>query len=162
MAVSLHTLTSPKQAHKKRRGRGNSSGRGTYAGRGQKGQRSRSGGKKGLQRRGLRQVLQKLPKNRGFSSPHAAMQPVNVGTLGKVFDDGATVNRNKLIEHGLINRIGGPVKVLGQGELKKKLTVQAAGFSQSAKQAILKAGGSVQETAPHAAGADSKKKTNQA
>ncbi len=88
------------------------------------------------------------------------MQPVNIGKLDKVFEEGTVINRSKLIEHGLINRHGGPAKILGQGQMKKKFTVQAAAFSQSAKQAILEAGGSVQETAPTASNITKEKNTN--
>ena len=72
----------PKKAKKaKRVGRGNASGTGTYAGRGLKGQRSRSGGKGGLKLMGLKQTFSKLPKNKGFTSPHAKLNVINIEDL---------------------------------------------------------------------------------
>ena len=128
--LNLSNIKKPKQKKKKRVGRGNASGKGTYSGRGQKGQRSRSGGKGGLKLRGLKQTIGKLPKSRGFTSPHPKLDVINLADLEKKYKDGETVTLNK-------------IKVLGQGEIKKKLTIKAAAFSKSAEEAIIKAGGKI-------------------
>lgn len=142
--LSLHNLKAKKRKKSKRLGRGNASGRGTYSGRGIKGQRARSGGRKGLKRRGLMQLLKNKPKLGGFTSLQSKMETVNVRQLEESFEAGEMVNAKKLVAKNLIkdNRWG--VKILGDGQLTKKLTVVADNFSESAKGAIIKAGGSIQ------------------
>lgn len=128
---------------KQRVGRGWGSNRGKYSGRGMKGQRSRSGGKSGLKLKGLRAIMLNIPKTRGFKSPHAKKTVVNVADLGKAFKDGAKVNPAALKNKGLIKETKDGVKVLGNGEIKIKLTVQGCQVSASAKEKIEAAGGSV-------------------
>lgn len=144
--LSLHNLKINKKAKKraKRVGRGNASGHGTYSTRGLKGQRSRSGGKKGLKKLALKKQLASKPKLGGFNSLRPKMITVNVAELEKNFNAGELVNPAKLLEKGLIRRIKPGVKILGDGKLTKKLNVFAHDFSESAKQAIIKAGGSAQ------------------
>jgi len=146
--LTLHNLKVKKGAKKKPRrvGRGNASGSGTYSGRGLKGQRSRSGGKKGLKRRGLRQLLKNKPKIGGFKSLKPKMVTVNLDQLEKSFESGEIVNNKKLISKNLIKSAKTGVKVLGRGKLTKKLTVVADNFSESAKKAIIDTGGSVKVT----------------
>ncbi|MFA5051593.1 MAG: 50S ribosomal protein L15 [Patescibacteria group bacterium] len=141
MAIHLSNLSS--HPHKKRKviGRGNGSGHGTYSGKGQKGQRARSGGRKNLYRRGLKMFLQQLPKSRGFSSFYPRYRTVNVGDLEKKYSDGAVITKDSLVQAGLLTDKKNPVKVLGSGSLKKKLTINADAFSQSARKAIEAAGG---------------------
>ncbi len=146
MTLALHNLQSPQRKRKKRVGRGNASGTGTYAGRGLKGQRARSGGKGGLKRRGLIQSLKGKPKLGGFTSPNKKMAEVNIGQLEKAFENDQTVNSRSLISKNLIKSATHGVKVLGQGTLTKKLTVVADSFSETAKQAIEKAGGKAEAT----------------
>ena len=141
MAIELHNLKSTPKKTVKRRGRGNASGRGTYSGRGQKGQRSRSGGKSGLKRLGVKQYLKQIPKTRGFKSPHPGYQVVNISDLEKIFKDGDKISFGPLIKAGLIPDSKKRVKILGTGEIKKKLEVKAAAFSKTALTAIEKAGG---------------------
>lgn len=141
--LTLNNLKIDNSAKKsrKRRGRGNASGHGTYSGRGFKGQKARSGGKKGLKRRGLANILKSKPKLSGFTSHYAKPATVNLDGLQRSFENGEVVNAKKLIGKNLIkdNRRG--VKILGDGKLTKKLTVFADSFSQTAKEAIIKAGG---------------------
>lgn len=142
MSLSLHEFGSRTGRRRKRIGRGNASGHGTYAGRGQKGQRSRTGGRKGLQRRGLKQFLQQLPKLRGFRSLEGKADIVNIGQLGRLFPAGSVVTPKLLKERGLTSD-DHFIRVLGSGTLEKPLTIHAHAFSGSAKKAIEAAGGQV-------------------
>ena len=137
-------IKSPETKNRKRVGRGTSSGTGKTSGRGQKGQKSRSGGGVRLGFEGGQTPLaRRLPK-RGFTNFNRKEYAiVNVETLNR-FEDGATVNAAALIEAGIINKELSGLKVLGNGELTKKLTVEAVKFSKSAKEAIEKAGGKVE------------------
>ena len=131
---------------RKRIGRGNSSGHGTTAGRGYKGQLSRSGGGKGAGFEGGQQPLaMRLPKLPGFTN-HSRVEyaPVNVARLDATFADGDTVDAAALVEKGIIKSDSIPVKVLGDGELTKKLTVKVDKVSASAKSKIEAAGGKVE------------------
>lgn len=143
--LTLHNLKINKAAKKKakRVGRGNASGHGTYSGRGLKGQKSRSGGKSGLKRRGLRQLLRNKPKIGGFKSLRSKLAVVNLDDLEKNFEAGELINDKKLLAKNLIktNKFG--VKILGEGKLTKKLIVIADSFSESAKKGIIEAGGSI-------------------
>ena len=130
---------------RKRIGRGNASGNGTTAGRGTKGQLSRSGGGKGAGFEGGQQPLaMRLPKLPGFIH-HGRVEytPVNVSTLDKLFADGDVVDSESLMAKGVIKHDYIPVKVLGDGELTKKLTVSVDKVSASAKSKIEAAGGKV-------------------
>lgn len=128
---------------KKRLGRGIGSGLGKTAGKGTKGQNARSGGgvRPGFEG-GQLPLFQRLPK-RGFHN-HSRKEYaiVNLKQLN-AFDDGAVVDVEALINAGLVKEVLDGVKVLGQGELTKKLTVKANKFSESAKKAIEALGGSV-------------------
>ncbi|MBI3291094.1 50S ribosomal protein L15 [Candidatus Falkowbacteria bacterium] len=142
--LSLHNLKVGKRKKSRRVGRGNASGRGTYSGRGLKGQRSRSGGKRGLKRKGLSRLLRNKPKIGGFKSLKPKIESVNIFDLDRYFGAGEIVNAKKLISQGLIKHNN--FKVLGDGKLTKKLTVVASAFSKSAKKAIIEAGGSIKVT----------------
>ena len=129
---------------RRRVGRGIGSGLGKTSGRGHKGQKARSGGgvRRGFEG-GQTPLARRLPK-RGFTNFNRKEYAiVNVETLNR-FEDGATVNAAALIEAGVINKELSGLKVLGNGELTKKLTVEAVKFSKSAKEAIEKAGGKVE------------------
>ena len=112
--------------NRKRVGRGNSSGHGTYSGRGLNGQLSRAGGGKGSGFEGGQMPLaMRLPKLPGFRNINRVeYAPVNVSRLDAVFADGDVVDNASLVEKGIIKSEAIPVKVLGQGELAKKLTVR--------------------------------------
>ncbi|MDY2787829.1 MAG: 50S ribosomal protein L15 [Atopobium sp.] len=130
---------------RKRVGRGNSSGHGTTAGRGQNGQLSRAGGGKGSGFEGGQQPLaMRLPKLPGFRNINRVeYAPVNVARLDGLFADGDIVDGAALVEKGVIKSELVPVKVLGDGELTKKLTVKVDKVSASAKAKIEAAGGKV-------------------
>jgi large subunit ribosomal protein L15 len=127
---------------KKRVGRGRSSGHGKTSGRGTKGQLSRSGGGKGPGFEGGQNPLQRrLPKLPGFKNRFKKVFAlVNVADLEQ-FDNGTVIDTEKLLAEGLIKKIDIPVKVLGDGDLSKKLIVKAAAFSAGAKEKIEQAGG---------------------
>ena len=125
----------------KRKGRGPGSGNGKTAGRGHKGQWARSGGgvRIGFEG-GQRPLTRRLPK-RGFNNIFAKpLEIVNVASLNK-FEDGAVVSVSDLLEKGILSKCEYGGKVLGNGEVTKKLTVRANAFSESAKEKIEKAGG---------------------
>lgn len=140
--MKLNTMSSkaPRQ-NRNRVGRGPGSGNGKTSGRGQKGQNSRSGGGVRLGFEGGQTPLaRRLPK-RGFTNFNRKEYAiVNVETLNR-FEEGTTVNVALLLEKGIIKKELSGLKVLGNGELTKKLTVEAVKFSKSAKEAIEKAGG---------------------
>ena len=124
-----------------RKGRGAGSGNGKTAGKGHKGQNARSGGgvRPGFEG-GQIPLYRKLPK-RGFHNKFATVYSiVNVDALN-VFEDGATVNLEALMEKGIIRKANDGLKVLGNGEITKKLTVEASVFSATAKEKIEAAGG---------------------
>ena len=130
---------------RKRVGRGVGSGLGKTSGRGQKGQKARSGySRKAGFEGGQLPLFQRLPK-RGFHNHfRVEYEVVNLSQLN-VFEDGAVVDADALIAKGFFKEAGvSGVKVLGNGELKKKLTVKASKFSETAKKAIEAAGGSVE------------------
>ena len=131
---------------RKRIVRGNASGHGTTAGRGTKGQLSRSGGGKGAGFEGGQQPLaMRLPKLPGFTNRNRVeYAPVNVSRLEEKFADGDTVDTASLIAAGIIKREYELVKVLGNGEITKKLTVKVDKVSASAKAKIEAAGGKVE------------------
>ena len=132
--------------NRKRIGRGNSSGHGTTAGRGTKGQLSRSGGGKGAGFEGGQQPLaMRLPKLPGFINHNRVeYAPVNVSRLEEIYADGETVNGETLCAKCVIKKPFIPVKVLGNGEITKKLTVSVDKVSASAKAKIEAAGGKVE------------------
>ena len=128
----------------KRKGRGPGTGNGKTAGRGHKGQWARSGGGVRIGFEGGQMPLaRRLPK-RGFNNIFAKrLEAINVSALNK-FEDGAVVNVCDLLEKGIISKCEYGVKILGNGELTKKLTVRASAFSASAKEKIEKAGGTAE------------------
>ena len=146
--MQLHDLKPNEGAKhaRKRVGRGNSSGNGTFAGRGMNGQLSRSGGGKGKGFEGGQQPLaMRLPKLPGFRNINRVeYAPVNVSRLDALFDDGDTVNAESLVAKGVIKKTSTLVKVLGDGELTKKLTVSVDKVSASAQAKIEAAGGKVE------------------
>ena len=125
----------------KRKGRGAGTGNGKTAGRGHKGQKARSGGKIRLGFEGGQMPLARRIPKRGFNNIFAKpLTAINVAILNR-FEDGAVVNAAALIEKGILNACPYGLKVLGNGAVSKKLTVQAAAFSASAKEKIEQAGG---------------------
>jgi large subunit ribosomal protein L15 len=156
--MKIHHLKPAPGAHKAktRKGRGEAAGKGKTAGRGTKGTGARKttpvvfeGGQMPLQRR--------LPKLPGFTSRNRVeYDTVNVGRIDAAFDDGADVTPESLREKGLIRRGNAPVKILGGGELSKKLTVSAHAFTGTARSKVESGGGTVQELKRSSAGGAAK------
>lgn len=145
--MKLHELKPAEGSRKTRNrvGRGIGSGNGKTSGRGHKGQKARSGGgvRPGFEG-GQMPIYRRLPK-RGFKHIWAKKYAeVNVETLEKKFEDGATVDPVALIEVGILKNVLDGVRILGNGELKKKLTVIANGFTKSAEEKIKAVGGKVE------------------
>src|SRR3954452_2034825 len=154
--IGLHSLkpAAGSRHRRKRVGRGEGSGVGKTSGRGQKGAGSRAGSKSRPNAEGGQMPIHmRMRKLRGphmkksmpfeqFGRTHT--QPVNLRDLDARFDDGAEVTLDTLRGAGLATRKGVPVKVLGQGELSKSITVHAHGFSKSAREKIEGAGGTCQ------------------
>lgn len=132
---------------KKRVGRGAASGTGKTSGRGLNGQKSRAGGGKGAGFEGGQTPLaRRLPKLPGFRNPNKVdYKVVNVGRLEEVFAAGDVVDCDSLKAHGIIKHTTDPVKVLGEGDLTKSLTVRVDKISASAKTKVEAAGGKVEE-----------------
>jgi large subunit ribosomal protein L15 len=148
MGTTLHTLKGPKGAtrNRKRIGRGPGSGTGEQSGKGVKGQKARTGhhGARFGFEGGQMPMQRRLPKV-GFKNPFRVTYfPVNVGHIEDTFDVGSTVGVDELKSAGLVPRKSERVKILGDGDLSKKLTVKAHKFSALAKEKIEKAGGSIE------------------
>lgn len=143
MSLYLHTIqpTPGSKRKKKRIGRGGK--RGTYSGRGLKGQRSRSGGKGGLKRKGMRQLIERTHKLKGFKSIHPKPAIVALSELSKNFKDNDQVTPQALLKKKLVNDIKSGVKILSNGQIKVKITLTGCLASQAAKAAIVQAGGQV-------------------
>ena len=144
--MNLHELSPAAGSNTKayRKGRGAGSGNGKTGGRGQKGQWARSGGgvRVGFEG-GQMPLARRLPK-RGFHNIFAKpLEAINVSVLDK-FEDGAVVDAKALLEKGILSKCEYGVKILGNGSITKKLTVQASAFSASAKEKIEAAGGQVE------------------
>lgn len=142
--MQLHQLK-PKHKLKKKKRIGRGGKRGTYSGKGIKGQKSRAGRKLVPVIRGM---IKKYPKLRGykFRKRPKSLAVVNIGVLDKNFKDSEVVTPKILLEKELIRRIKGrvpKVKILGGGELTKKLVIENCEVSKTAKEAIKKAGGSI-------------------
>lgn len=135
---------------RKRVGRGNASGHGNYSCRGVKGQRSRTGSSKRLGfEGGQTPLIRRMPKLRGFKNPKRIFcQIVSLFRLEKHFKEGDLVNKKNLFEKKLIGSLKKPVKILGGGNLTKKLTVEAEKFSKSAQAKIEKAKGKINVLTP--------------
>ena len=146
--MKLHELSPAPGSVKdvKRKGRGAGSGNGKTAGKGHKGQNARSGGGVRPGFEGGQMPLQRRIPKRGFNNIFAKKYAaINVSALER-FEDGATVDEKAIIEAGILKKPLDGIKILGNGELTKKLTVSVAAFSASAKQKIEAAGGKAEVT----------------
>jgi large subunit ribosomal protein L15 len=144
--MRLHELKAPPGSSraKKRKGRGHGTGQGKTAGRGMNGQNSRSGGGTRLGFEGGQMPLYRRIPKRGFTNIwRTEYETVNVSALD-VFEDGAEVTREALIEKGLVRKSKNGLKILGDGEISKKLTVKAEKFSRTAAEKIEAAGGTAE------------------
>lgn len=150
MNITEITTRAGARPNRKRVGRGEGSGTGKTSGRGHKGEGSRSGGLKGgMYEGGVFPLFRRVPKV-GFNNANfrKEYQVVNVCDLEKRFKDGDHVTAATLSEIGLIRDEKKPVKILGDGELKRKLTVEAQRFSATAVSIIEKAGGTIKKLGP--------------
>ncbi len=148
MSITLHNLHPNRGATKtkKRLGRGRGSGTGKTSGKGVKGQKARPGhhGARFAFEGGQMPMPRRIPK-RGFKNPNRVEAfPINVATLDKIFDAGATVDIESLRAKGLVPKLVEVIKILGEGELSKKLTIKAHRASETAKSKIEAAGGSLE------------------
>ena len=127
---------------RKRVGRGHAAGQGKTAGRGTKGLLARNQSKLGFEG-GQMPLARRVPKMKGFKNRNREeFQVVNLSRLSEVFDAGASVTPEVLVERGLVRK-GRPVKVLGQGDIDRALAVEAHAFSGTAREKIERAGGSI-------------------
>ena len=145
--MQLHELKSPKGSRKRRKivGRGRGSGHGKTSGRGENGQKSRSTGRTivGSSEGGQMPLIRRLPKV-GFRSHRPILnQVVRLEKLNQ-FKEGTVVNAEFLKAQGLIKSLNKPFKILGDGEIKKSLVIQAKSISKAAEDKILKAGGKIE------------------
>ncbi len=140
---NLQPAAGSKQSDNFRRGRGHGSGNGKTAGKGHKGQKARSGAPRIGFEGGQMPLYRRLPK-RGFKNRNAKeIIAINVSAL-EVFDNGAEVGIEQLLEKGVINKVADGVKILGNGELTKKLNVKVSAYSESAKEKIEALGGTAE------------------
>ena len=147
MSITLHNLHPNKGATKtkKRLGRGRGSGTGKTSGKGVKGQKARPGhhGARFAFEGGQMPMPRRIPK-RGFKNPNRVDAfPINVSLLEKMFDAGATIDLEVLRSKGIVPKLVENVKILGEGEMPKKLTLKVHRVSETAKSKIQAAGGSV-------------------
>lgn len=158
MSLTLHTLkpAAGSKTRKFRVGRGNASGSGTTAGRGTKGQRARSGGRNKLKLKGMKQMLLRIPKNRGFNSSIAHPHTVTLVQLDRWFKEGDRVTLEALQKRNLVPATSLGLKVVTTGALTKKLVLVDVLASASAKAAVEKAGGTL-EFSPKKVNKESKK-----
>lgn len=148
--MDQHTLKQPDGAKhaRKRVGRGVGSGWGRTAARGQKGQNKRGSVRTGFEG-GQISVVRRAPRLRGFKNfARVEFLAVNLSTLSDRFPAGATVDGETLAAAGVLDHANQAFKILAQGELSHALNVKAPRISESAKEAITQAGGTVEETAP--------------
>jgi len=144
--MNIHELSPAKGSTRvaKRKGRGHGTGNGKTSGRGHKGQKSRSGGGTRIGFEGGQMPLARRVPKRGFNNIFAKpLSFVNLAALNK-FKNGTMVDEKLLLESGILSKCEYGVKVLGNGNLNKKLTVKASAFSESAKRKIIDAGGKVE------------------
>jgi large subunit ribosomal protein L15 len=136
-----------KRRKRKRIGRGPGSGFGKTAGKGHKGYYSRAGSSKRVGYEGGQMPLARRIAKRGFSNRRFQQQVaiVNVAALEKAFEDGASIRPETLVEKGLASKNSDCIKILGNGQLTKKLTVAAHAFSTSAEEKITAQGGTVEK-----------------
>ena len=140
---NLRPAEGSKHSDNFRRGRGHGSGNGKTAGKGHKGQKARSGAPRIGFEGGQMPLYRRLPK-RGFTNRNSKdIVAINISAL-EVFENGATVDVDALIEKGIINNPGDGVKILGNGELTKKLNVKVNAYSESAAAKIQELGGTAE------------------
>ena len=141
--LNLQPALGSKHSNNFRRGRGESSGNGKTAGKGSKGQKARSGAPRPGFEGGQMPLFRRLPK-RGFTDRNSKnIVAINISKLEK-FEDGTEVTPELLLESGAISKIADGVKILGNGDLTKKITLKNVAASETAKKKIEAAGGTVE------------------
>ena len=141
---NLSPAEGSKHSNDFRRGRGHASGNGKTAGKGHKGQKARSGAPRPGFEGGQMPLYRRIPK-RGFTNRNSKeIVSINLSVLEKKFENGATVDVDALLEAGIIKEVRDGVKVLGNGQLTKKLDVKVNAFSASAKEKIEALGGTAE------------------
>jgi large subunit ribosomal protein L15 len=145
MSLNIHTLAPTKGARTKsfRIGRGEGSGRGKTAGKGTKGQKSRTGGRRGLKMKGLKQMLLGIPKLRGFKSRYVKAETVTIDKVVKAFNAGERIDIKALKAKDLVSSTAMTAKIVGSADVGKVLTFNNIKASATAKTAIEKAGGTL-------------------
>jgi len=143
--IRLHTIKPARGSRKVRRlvGRGPGSGLGKTSGRGSKGQRARSGGKSGLKLKGLKRIVLRIPKNRGFKTQTPHPQTITLDQLEAWYASGAMVDVKSLKRAGHIQNKANGAKVVNSGKLTKAIKLVGVEATPGAKAAIEKAGGSL-------------------
>ena len=140
---NLRPAEGSKHSDNFRRGRGHGSGNGKTAGKGHKGQKARSGAPRPGFEGGQMPLYRRIPK-RGFTNRNSLeIIAINVSALNR-FEDGTEVTPEVLLQEGVISKVADGVKILGNGELSKKLTVKVNAYSASAKEKIVSAGGTAE------------------
>ena len=140
---NLRPAEGSKHSDNFRRGRGHGSGNGKTAGKGHKGQKARSGAPRPGFEGGQMPLYRRIPKRGSTNRTTTQLAPIN-GSPQECFDNGATVDVNALVEAGIIKNPRDGVKILGNGELTKKLDVKVDAFSASAKEKIEALGGTAE------------------
>ena len=141
---NLRPAEGSKHSDNFRRGRGHGSGNGKTAGKGHKGQKARSGAPRIGFEGGQMPLYRRIPK-RGFKNRNSKeIVAINLSVLDKKFEDGATVDVEELIKAGIIDAAKDGVKILGNGEITKKLTVKVNAYSEAAKAKIEAVGGTAE------------------
>ena len=139
--AKLSPAEGSKHSQNFRRGRGHGSGNGKTAGKGHKGQKARSGAPRLGFEGGQMPLFRRIPK-RGFTDPNSkVITGINVSVLENRYNAGDEVTLESLLEKGIVRKLNDGVKILGNGELTKKLSVKVNAFSQSAKEKIEACGG---------------------
>jgi len=144
MPLYLHTIKPHSGAKKKKRQVGRGGKRGTYSGRGLKGQKARSGGRRGIKRRSMRQLIEQTHKLPGFKSINKKPVVVNLDQLNLSFKKGGNITPSVLRKVGLVDKIKTGVKILGNGDIKTKFVIKDCQVSKSARKKIEEAGGKVE------------------
>ncbi|NMC51462.1 50S ribosomal protein L15 [Candidatus Kuenenbacteria bacterium] len=143
MALTLSNLKPQKGSKRKAKTIGRGGKRGTYSGRGMKGQKARSGGSRGLKRLGMRQLLERTHKLRGFKSLNEKPAVVSLGTINKNYKDNELVNPKSLAAKKLIATVKHGAKILSDGSINIKINVDGCSLSQAAETKIKAAGGTI-------------------
>ncbi|KKS42855.1 50S ribosomal protein L15 [Candidatus Kuenenbacteria bacterium RIFCSPLOWO2_12_FULL_42_13] len=150
MTLNLSNLKPAKGSKHKKKTIGRGGKRGTYSGRGLKGQKARSGGKRGLKRLGMRQLIERTHKLRGFQSIHPKPAIISLRQINKNFQAGDTVSPESLMAKKLVANATHGVKVLSDGSININIKLTGCAFSKKAAEKIKAAGGEIIQTVANA------------